>query len=73
MFIRMDGVIYLEIQSNYFKLCNFISSWKIVKNTIKLAEGYFSTKLTETCKENQGWNVLCIRGYDVNHIEFKTL
>ena len=22
-------------------------------------------------KENQGWNVLCIRGYDVTYTEFK--
>ena len=31
----------------------------MVKNTIKLVESSFSVKVT--CKENQGWNVLCIR------------
>ena len=36
LFIRVYDVIYVLIQFNRSKLCNFISSWKMVKNTIKL-------------------------------------
>ena len=36
MFIRVNDVTYVETQSNYSKLCSFISSGKMVKNTIKL-------------------------------------
>ena len=36
MFIRVNDVTYVETQSNYSKLRSFISSGKMVKNTIKL-------------------------------------
>ena len=36
MFIRVNDVTYVETQSNYSKLHSFISSGKMVKNTIKL-------------------------------------
>ena len=35
--------------------------------------GFFYKKLTAKCKENQGWNVLQIRKYDVTYADFKIL
>ena len=35
MFIRVYNAPYVQIQFNRSKLRNFISSWKMVKNTIK--------------------------------------
>ena len=40
------------------------------KNCVK---GSFSIKLTKIGKENQGWNVLYIRGHDVTDAWFRTL
>ena len=49
----------------------------MVKNIIKLYRRFFLQKPNEKTnkkdKEDQGWNVLCIRGYDFTYAEFKTL
>ena len=58
MFFRVYDVTYAEIQFNRSRLCNFTSSWKMVKNTIKLYyRRSFLHKSNEKCKENQG--VIC--------------
>ena len=44
MFIRVYDVTYVEIQFNRSKLRSFISSWKMVKNTIKFYRSFFSIK-----------------------------
>ena len=36
LFISVYDVTLVEIKFNHSKLCNFTSSWKMVKNTIKL-------------------------------------
>ena len=45
----------------------------MVDNTIKLCRKFILVKLTKIWKENLGWNVFYIRGYDVTCIKFKTL
>ena len=45
MFIRLYDVTYIEIQFNYLKLRNFISSWEMVKTTIKLCKRFFFHKI----------------------------
>ena len=44
MLIRADDVTYIKTQFNHLKLCNFISSLKMVKNTIKLCRRFFLHK-----------------------------
>ena len=52
-----------EIQFNRLRLCNLTSSWKMVKNTVKVYyRRCFLHKSTKKCKENQGWHVFYIRG-----------
>ena len=60
----MYDVTYIKIQFNHSKLRKFISLQKMGKNTIKL-HGFFLHKTNKKCKESQGRNVLCIRGYEV--------
>ena len=58
---------------NHSKRLNFISSWKMVKNTMKLCRRFLLYKTNKKCKENQGWDILYIRGSDVTYSEFKAL
>ena len=70
LFIRLYGVTFLDMQCNRSKLFNFISSWKIVENTIKLCHiaSAFSMKVTKNERQ-----ALYIRGHDVTYAECKTL
>ena len=43
------------------------------QKSVNCVKGSFSIKLTKTCKENQEWNVLYIRGYDVTYAALRTL
>ena len=54
-------VTYFEIQFNHSKLRNFITSEANFT-------GFFSLNLTRKCIENQGFNALSIRGYDITFI-----
>ena len=65
MFIGMDGVIYLAIQSNYFKLCNFISSWKIIKNTIKPCRRLLLHKINRNMQRKSRLKCFVHSRYDV--------
>ena len=60
-------------QFNYSKRRNLTSFRKIVKNTRELCWKFILHKLTKIWKENQEWNILYIRGYDVTCVKFKTL
>ena len=44
IFIPLENVTHVETQCNHSKLCNFISSWEIVKNTNKLSRKFFPIK-----------------------------
>ena len=63
MLIRVYDVPYVKIQFNHSKRLNFISSWKMVKNTVKLYCRFFVEK-------TRG-NIPYIYGYDVTYPEFK--
>ena len=55
LFIRVYDVIYVEIQFNRSKSCNFTSLLKMVKNTIKhYYRRCFLHESKKKCKENQG-------------------
>ena len=47
MFIHVYGITYVETRFNHSKLRNFISSWKMVKNTIKLHSILFLHKINK--------------------------
>ena len=66
-------VIYAGIQFNRSRLCNFTSSCKMVKNTLKHYYRCFLHKSNKKCKENQGLHVLYICGCDATQAECKTL
>ena len=72
LFIRVHDVTYAEIQFNRsLQLHKFMKNGQ---NTIKLYyRRLFLLKSNKKCKENQGWHVLYIRGYDVTYAECKTL
>ena len=44
MFIRLYDVTYVKIQFNHWKLRDFISSSKMIKNTIKLYRRFLLDK-----------------------------
>ena len=54
MFIRLYDVTYIEIQFNYLKLCNSISSWEMVKTTIKLCKRFFFHKINKNMQRKPG-------------------
>ena len=54
MFIRVYYVTYVEIQFIHSKLCNFISSWKMVKNTIKLYRMFLLRKTNKKFQNKPG-------------------
>ena len=67
-------MISLRLNHN-LNIQNFVTSYvheKCSKQPNNCLKG-FCIKLTKICKENQGWNVLYIHGYDVTDAEFKTL
>ena len=73
MFVRVYDITYAKIQFNHSKLLNFIGSRKMDKTLLNFIGGFFCINLTKKCKENQEWNALSIRVYDVTYVEFKTL
>ena len=68
LFICVVDVFYIKTQFNHSKLLKFMRNGQNDHET-----GSFSVKLTKICKENQRWNILYIRGYDVSHAGFRTL
>ena len=55
LFIRVHDVTYAEIQFNRSRLCNFISSWKMVKAPENfIIGGVFSLKVTKNAKKTRG-------------------
>ena len=51
MFIR---VTYVETQFNHSNLHNFASSWKVVKNTIKLDRRFYHHEIKKICDKTRG-------------------
>ena len=43
------------------------------QKTVNCVKNSFSIKLTIEYKENQGWNILYIRGYGVTYAGFRSL
>ena len=39
-FIRGDNVTYAKRPFNHLKLYNFLTSWKMIKNALKLCQGF---------------------------------
>ena len=69
---RMYDVSYVEIQFHYWKLRNFVTSWIVVKNIIKLDSKLFLHKTNKYIQRKPWWNILYIRRNDVTYAEFKT-
>ena len=73
MFICVYDVTYFEAiySFNIWQLHKFMRNAQ--KNYENCVKSSFSIKVTKIAKENQGWNILYIRGYDVTNTRFKTL
>ena len=54
LFIRVKDVTHVETEFNHSKLCNFISLWKMVKNTKKLCRKFFSHKISKNIQKKSG-------------------
>ena len=54
MFICVDFVTSVETQFDHSTLCNFISLWKIVKNTINFCWRFFLHKINKNMERKPG-------------------
>ena len=54
MLIRVYDITYIAIQFNHSKLSNFISSWKMVKNTTKRSRWFFLRETDKKMKRKPG-------------------
>ena len=54
MFIHVYDVTYVEMQFNHSKLSNFLSLWKMVKNTIKRFRWFFLRETNKKMKRKPG-------------------
>lgn len=57
---------------NLSKLCTFMTSWKMIKNVVKLCKWLFHLKILKLYKK-QDSDVVCICRNDVANVEFKIL
>ena len=54
MLIHVDDFTYAKTQFDHSKLCNFVSSLKIVKNTIKLCLRFSLHKINKIMHRKPG-------------------